>query len=132
MIGEHVRPLALAWMVVIFFLSSLEPTQLGPPPPPGFDKLVHAVLFGLLVLSFAPHPYRYRNSSEWVPFALGCSVVFALSDELTQSLVPGRVPDALDFVADVVGASAAAGVASTGWFTKLRCRILLVTKPAQS
>lgn len=64
---------------------------------PGADKLVHALLFAALAL-LAP-PFR---------LALPGLAAYAVATELLQGLVPGRSPDALDLIADLVGLAAGA------------------------
>ena len=96
--------LSLAWMVVIFTLSSQTSMQV----PTLFlyqDKALHFLLFGalgfflaLLVMSDGSRP------------TLGHVLVVSLLvmgygglDEFHQSTVPGRTPDILDLAADTAG-----------------------------
>lgn len=87
----------VAWAAVIFALSSVSDlgTGLGT-----WDlvlrKLAHAAefaLFGALLLRALGRP--------WLAFALG--VAYAVSDELHQHFVPGRVGSPLDVGIDAVG-----------------------------
>jgi VanZ family protein len=87
----------VAWAAVIFALSSVSDlgTGLGT-----WDlvlrKLAHAAEFALLGLLLARALGRDR-----IAFALG--VAYAVSDELHQHFVPGRVGAPLDVVIDAVG-----------------------------
>ena len=99
MSGSLVRswlPVA-AWAVLIFAFSSVPDlgTGLG-----GWDlvlrKLAHAGEFAVLGALLA----RALDRAV-VAFALG--TLYAVSDELHQVLVPGRVGSPLDFAIDTVG-----------------------------
>ncbi len=115
----------LLWMVVIFMLSSLEPQDIPVAPPfPFFDKLVHALLFGILVLTHHPPARARLTPGEWLPCAVVSAAVFAVSDELHQLLVAGRDADVWDVVADGVGIFAAALMARATWLQFLVYRIL--------
>ena len=96
----------VAWMAVIFFLSSRSRLPLLPL---GWaealqDVAGHFVAYGVLAgllawalsVSGVPHPVRWS-------FAL--ALLYALSDEFHQSFVPGRHPDVLDILADAAGAA---------------------------
>src|SRR5262245_43033980 len=104
-------PVAL-YMAVIFALSSVA----NPPEPPGLlslvsDKGVHALLSGglssLVVRALSGgwlRPIRRQGAA----LAVILATVYGASDELHQYFVPPRQMDALDLVADFVGASVAA------------------------
>jgi VanZ family protein len=87
----------VAWAAVIFVLSSLSDlgTGLGT-----WDlvlrKLAHTAEFALLGLLLARALRR-----DWVAIAAG--VAYAVSDELHQTFVPGRVGSPLDVAIDAVG-----------------------------
>ena len=86
----------LVWAAVIFALSSVPglTTGLGTWDL-ALRKLAHAVEFAVLGLLLA------RAVAELPAFALG--VVYAVTDELHQSLVPGRQAALLDVAIDAVG-----------------------------
>ena len=90
----------VAWAGLIFTLSSVPDlgTGLG-----GWDlllrKLAHAVeyaILGALLVRALGRP--------WVAVAVG--VAYAVSDEVHQSFVPGRVGSPLDVALDTVGVAA--------------------------
>jgi hypothetical protein len=97
----------VAWTGLIFALSSVPDlgTGLG-----GWDlvlrKLAHAAeyaVLGALLLRAARRPS--------VAFALG--IAYAISDEIHQSLVPGRAGSPLDVALDAAGV--AIGIAAWRW-----------------
>ena len=96
---------ALAWMALIFYLSS-QPAIDITPLFPHQDKVFHAVIYGVLAVallgSMRHHPdgYRYRQ----VAIAVLLATLYGLSDEFHQSFVPGRSPEAGDVLADAAGA----------------------------
>ena len=76
------------------------PEQAGPAGPPGADKAVHAVLFGLLA---ATTRRRFGDRAVLLGLVLG----YAAGSEVVQALLlPHRSGDPLDVVADTVGALA--------------------------
>jgi VanZ family protein len=97
----------VVWMVFIYVMSSIPKL---PHVPLFFDAntVAHALVFGVLFLLgerafFYQHrsPILKRNSF-WAAFALTC--VYGILDEIHQSFVPGRTPDAMDVLADATGA----------------------------
>ncbi len=102
----------IAWMGLLFFLSSLPPT----PSPLTFghaDKLTHAVAFGILggLLAIARIPFRLGSIKRVVLVTI-LVAAYGMSDEYHQSFVPGRDTSVLDAIADTIGGFVAAfGVA---------------------
>ncbi|WP_276955518.1 VanZ family protein [Allomeiothermus silvanus] len=100
--------LALGWMGVIFYFSSQSGDRVGLPSP--WDKFVHAGVYGLLGWLLgrgSGHPASEGPSAPgWRRYSWGwaIAVAYGLSDEFHQSFVPGRQADALDLLADSVGA----------------------------
>jgi VanZ family protein len=95
----------IAWAGLIFTLSSIPDlgTGLG-----GWDfvlrKLAHAAefaLLGLLLLRALEH--------AWAAFWLG--VAYAVTDEIHQAFVPGRLGSPLDVAIDAVGVGVGVAVA---------------------
>lgn len=93
-----------AWVVgatcLLLSPGSSEPSN---APIEGLDKLGHAALF-------LPAGYLGGLLPLW---SLGGLVSFGGVTELAQHFVPGRSPEVLDVVADLVGA--AIGVALAWW-----------------
>jgi VanZ family protein len=94
-------PVAL-FMVLVFALSG---SRALPGVPDMWDKLVHAVaygVFGILCLR-AMHGGLSRPRPLPTLAALGLAVGYAALDEWHQASVPGRYSSVADWVADVVG-----------------------------
>lgn len=99
----------VAYMALIFALSSVS----EPPEPPGAvsDKGLHFILYaGLaaLVVRALAGGWRRPVSLGVVGLAIAISSVYGASDELHQHFVPPRQMEALDLLADTIGASVAA------------------------
>jgi VanZ family protein len=98
-------------MAFIFVLSSMS----ALPAPPGrfADKLAHVVLYaGLstLVIRALTEAGALVVTARVAVVAAVVSTLYGVSDELHQSFVPTRQADALDLIADAIGASVAGGV----------------------
>lgn len=100
--SRGVRWLAvLAWMAVIFVLSSVRDPQVpGGLTTPG-HAVLYAVLGGLLVLALRPG----RSRMTALAAAVLIASAYGVSDELHQAFVPTRMPDVLDWAWDTVGAA---------------------------
>ncbi len=101
----------VAWCGLIYKLGSVQSPDPGFWMPPHFDKVVHAVLFGLLALI----TYPFARSLGLAPFHAAClSVVFAslygLFDEMHQAGVAGRFSSIADWIADTLGALSVFGL----------------------
>jgi VanZ family protein len=101
----------ILWMAVIFALSaqSTLPSIPQSAADAAFKKTGHAVAYAILcVLAargvHAGRPVQWRR----VVAAVAVSALHGASDELHQSVVPGRTPAVLDWLVDVVGATAGA------------------------
>jgi len=92
---------AVAWAAVIFAASSRPGSGLDLSS--GLDKVAHFAAYAVLGLALG----RGQAASGW-PWAaaLVLGLLYAASDELHQALVPGRHPDAADWVADALGTAA--------------------------
>jgi VanZ family protein len=109
----------LVWMGFIFFLSAQAHLP-GPSQSWLFELLSnvgHFTLYGLLAFWWhrALGPIfgvsGDRRGSQVVFFlAFLIAVLYGLSDEFHQSLVPGRDPSLVDWGVDALGAVAALGV----------------------
>ena len=91
------------------------------------DKIYHFTVFGVLgVLLIRGMLFATYRALKNHPFAatLIIGALFALSDEIHQSFVPGRSMDAYDWIADVLGIA----LFSLGYLWYLRKR-RAVTEP---
>lgn len=124
--------LPLGWMALIFWLSSRPAEQLEVLPPlfPGADKFVHAALFGILLACFRFVFVGSAPASRWVLPCLVVTVLYAATDEIHQSYVPGREPDWYDFLADATGAL----LSTCGliWYRNSRVRAAQLASRAQT
>ncbi len=105
----HWVPVGL-WMGVIFVLSASSDPLHGIRLPFFADKLLHGGEFAVLGLlaarafrAAAPAPVE-RRFRVW---AITLAVVYGLSDEWHQSLIPSRTVEVADVVADGLGAGLA-------------------------
>lgn len=87
---------AAAWAALLLWLGTLPPSRI-PSGPGGFDKLLHAVAYGILGFLAAFAARRGAATGAISSFLVGGI------DEWGQSRVPGRYADGLDLLADVAG-----------------------------
>ncbi|MDF1836968.1 MAG: VanZ family protein [Planctomycetota bacterium] len=100
----------LAWAGLIFALSSFR-APLGELPGSGamafLGNLAHAFEFGVLLLLLVPLLERANDWVVWNPgmtkLLPGAAFLFAISDEVHQSRVPGRDASLLDLCTDLAG-----------------------------
>jgi VanZ family protein len=114
----------IAWMILLFVLSSLS-FESHTPSLPNEDKVFHAGLFGMLsILLFLAFSYERGVPVIKAAFlSVLITAAYAAFDEFHQSFTPGRMPDILDWLADIAGGS----------FVFLAClRRSPAPKPAQS
>lgn len=95
---------AITWAAVLFFFSELRGIPSGFERFAVNDKFAHAILYTALGISLA----WGRKIGPFKPphvLLLLAGYAYGAFDEWHQSRVPGRTPDAMDLVADVVGVS---------------------------
>lgn len=98
-------------MTLIFVISSFEVEVPGVRHIPLRDKGIHFIEFAVLGwLCAAASSRTWPSASAWrtATFAVFVSVLWGLSDEIHQALVPGRSPELGDIAADLVGSIAGA------------------------
>jgi VanZ family protein len=94
----------------IFVASSLPRAQLPQVGFPGIDKLEHGLAYALLGAALARGWYLRRRPGQvirWTTLWFAAWLLalgYGLSDELHQLLVPGRMFDLADLLADAIGA----------------------------
>jgi VanZ family protein len=102
----------VAWMGVIFFFSSR-------PMPPGTetipDWLSHGGAWALLCVLMA-RALDVSRVPHVAVLAFVASVSYGIFDEIHQSYVPSRTPDAMDVVKDAGGAA----LGLLAWQVRLR------------
>ncbi|MCL6583177.1 MAG: VanZ family protein [bacterium] len=114
----------VAYIGLIFFLSSQSHLPISPPNIPYGDKLCHGIEFAilgyLLMRAFRQGSRISQNTS--LALAILIALLFGLSDEIHQSFVPFRQSDIFDLLADGLGAAVGAwgGVWIKNWFIARR------------
>ncbi len=95
--------LTISYMGIIFYLSSLEGTDLIPLPQ-YFDKAIHIFIYTLLAFlcSFSFRKSRVKKNIFLLSFII--TVFYGITDEIHQLYVPGREFTAGDILADSIGA----------------------------
>jgi VanZ family protein len=104
--GFWFKCLALFYAVMIFLISALPSLS---PARFGFvleDKFLHFIEFSilsfLLFLAFSTSGNTFVKKHIFILSSI-VGIVYAISDEIHQSFVPGRSCEFLDFVADTLG-----------------------------
>lgn len=87
----------ILWMAVIFLLSSIPGKEFPVIPFPGFDKLVHIVLYSILGFLWS------KALGGRIYQAILIGIVYGLSDEVHQLFVPFREFSLTDLLSDAVG-----------------------------
>lgn len=102
------RILALAWMAMIFVLSSQSKV---PVPEVAFsqDKIMHLIAYAVLGL-FLARGWPPANPRHYF-YLIAAASGYGLVDEIHQSFVPGRDASIYDWLADTAG-----GVLGVWWY----------------
>jgi VanZ family protein len=105
-----VDKLLLLWTVVILFAIAV-PIPPGSPVSQAMsifdysDKIVHAILFGVLAFLLAESLSVRNNRKKFVySFSLLAACLYAVLAELIQTFVPTRTASVADFIAGAIGA----------------------------
>lgn len=98
----------IVYLIIIFIFSSIPGDDLPELSFTISDKLIHGIIyliaFYLFYLSFSnvrKDSVFYKNA---ILFSFIFTVIYAISDELHQALVPNRDADIFDLLADFIGA----------------------------
>ena len=93
----------ITYMGLIYYLSSQQGVDISSLPE-NFDKIAHVFIY--MPLSFLLYISLRKSGLRNYVFVI--AVIFAgiygISDEIHQSIVPGRYPDINDVLADLIGA----------------------------
>ncbi|MDP2181554.1 MAG: VanZ family protein [Actinomycetota bacterium] len=100
--------LVLAWMGVIFALSSIP----GSRVPGRFGNAAHVAEYAVLGLLLVFALYPGTVDLRIIAVAVAIASLYGITDELHQFYVPGRVPDLADWGRDTLGACAGAVAAA--------------------
>lgn len=101
---------AIVLSIAIFLVSH---SSISVPPPFGFaDKVYHVIVYAVygLTLVLAARTFQLPPKKA-LRIAMVIGLVFAATDELHQSYIPGRSADVIDWLADAAGMGIAALVA---------------------
>lgn len=95
------------WIFIIFYLLFSPGNTLpnsGTINIPHLDKLVHLIMFAVLILVFLIDSREYRNRILLaLMFSLTILVFAGLSEYIQFKYIPGRSGNLLDFLADCCG-----------------------------
>jgi VanZ family protein len=101
----------LVVMGTIFYLSHQPGGSFDLPDIILFDKLLHAVAYGVLAATYlfaAPLWLKRKSLKLTAIVAVLFCFLYGISDEFHQSFIPGRFVSGWDVAADVFGASVVA------------------------
>ena len=129
----------LAWMLLIFYLSSLTDEEVGSAlsaPPESVTSMIggtedqsvpaHLLLYIVLVWMALSALQSWRDTIDrphrWVLVAAAFAVLYGISDEYHQSFVAGRNASLLDVGFDALGSIMAAtvGYGALMWWARNR------------
>ncbi len=109
---NHAAILAMAWMLLIIYLSNQPGIPLDPEAPPSpfqllpdlLTNLLHIPEYGILAtLIWFSIRHRFSSAAKASLVVILSVLLFAISDELHQSFVPGRFASVQDIVSDFLG-----------------------------
>lgn len=96
---------ALAWVGIIFFLSSRTGNELYRAFPFITDfnwgHILAYFILAIFIFFALYHTVKSKHISWWV---LGLCLIYGISDEIHQAFVPTRFPDTGDIIRDMLGA----------------------------
>ena len=114
---------SFGWMGVIFYLSARSGSELKGMFP-FFDSFNfgHLIAYFILAVLFywALLPLQRKWKWDIRIIAIILCFLYGLTDEWHQSLVPGRMPDVMDLVNDVIGATV--GMAAVTFIRRSRIK----------
>jgi len=97
------RWLTLGWTLIVLY-ATLGERPVEPPNIPFGDKIIHASLFMIwaffLSLCFKKHPFTEFLTLSIVILS---GMLLGFMTEYLQAYMPGRSPDPVDFIVDVIG-----------------------------
>jgi VanZ family protein len=111
---------AIVVMAAIFYFSSIPSSDL--PSFGSFDLHVkkggHMLGYFLLGAAYLNGLGRHSRGAYWKAWLL--AVLYAVTDEIHQSLVPGRGPRVVDVAIDSTGAMIGLAITYIRWYSSLR------------
>jgi VanZ family protein len=114
---------AVAMAVTVFFASGQ--SQVAAPSIVNFDKVAHALVFGLIATLAGRSFHRRRR--VWLAILL--TSAYGAFDEVRQSFTAGRSVEVADWVADTAGAALAVTLYQLwSWYRRLLETPLFIRK----
>ena len=122
----------VAWMLVIFYISSLSQKEIGPGGTFDLEPFasigralpsiqVHLIIYTVLAWLMQATLHSFNNSNgriwPWALVSVTFAILYGMTDEFHQSFVGGRSPSVMDVVWDGLGAVSAA--ATLGYFISI-------------
>jgi VanZ family protein len=108
--------ITIGYMIMIFYFSSLS-GHLLPSSIRDFDKVLHFCVYSLLAFLFYRSFRKSGMKRHIFLFSLLITTMYAVTDEIHQLYVPGRVASLGDVSADIIGAFSGSALA---YFTVLK------------
>ena len=99
--------LAAYWIALV--VGTHLPAERVPNTFSAIDKTIHLVAYAGLAILLSITLYRMMPVKAWAGYLFVGLTVFGALDEYTQGFV-GRIPDVLDWAADVLGIAVGLGV----------------------
>ena len=101
------------WIPVVlwagFILTATSIPSVPAPAAPGTDKLAHLAMYAVLGVLALRAAWQSAPSPRTVVLTLAAIAIFAAVDEWHQRFIPSRSADAVDWLADVAGATIGIG-----------------------
>lgn len=101
---------ALLWAAIIFTVSSIPNLKTPSLDFKAMDKIAHFAEYFILGLFLAFGLNKMNIGKGKVFWISACAAgLYGILDEVHQLIVPGRVTDGIDMLANTIGAFAASG-----------------------
>ncbi|PKN72194.1 MAG: hypothetical protein CVU50_08620 [Candidatus Cloacimonetes bacterium HGW-Cloacimonetes-3] len=97
----------LAWLCLIWILSSLPSQDLPSIKVIGIDKVAHIAIYAILGLLIIPWLKQMKISGKSSLYVYVALMLLAAFDEMHQTFIPGRSVSIFDWFANSIGLSLA-------------------------
>jgi VanZ family protein len=113
---------ALLWAALILFLGTRPGAALPLPAIPGLDKVLHAVVYGVLGF-LAVRALGAKGAWQALAWGAAIGLLWGFLDEWAQIATPGRTAELGDLLADVAGAAAGGWIAFRTLLARSRSQV---------